>query len=110
VRQLTLFAHRSRRGRLELDKPVGRAVPKELAEALAERVGKKPNELKRRDVLGFRFRDLAKLGKVEPAAIGRMQLQLLGVPVKRERERGRPRRGTARRGRSGNGPTRSASA
>jgi hypothetical protein len=110
VRQLTQFARRSRQGREELNKPVGRAVPRELAEALAERVGKKPNELKRRDVLGFRFKDLAKLGDSDPTAIARMQLQLLGVPVKRERERPKPKGGTRRRGRGGNEPTRSASA
>jgi hypothetical protein len=98
VRQIAQFARRSRRGRELLDQPLGKEVPRKLADAVAKQVGKKPSELSRRDLLGFRSKDLARLGSLDPADLARAQLSILGVPIKDAPSSGAAKRAKPSRG------------
>lgn len=82
IRQLSQYARRSRSGRERLDQPVGDKVPKKLRDTLAKRLGKKPETLTARDMLGFRTKDLAQMGVEDRRELARAQLGVLGVPAK----------------------------
>jgi hypothetical protein len=82
VRHVTQFASRSRRGREMLDAPATEVIPGDLADGLAERLGKAPEELTARDVLSFRGKDLARMTSAGVEALARARLALAGVALK----------------------------
>ena len=82
ARQMLQLARRSRRGRQQLDRAVGASLPKDLAKALGDQLGKKADELTARDVLGWRSRDLEARTKTTGAELARLRLGILGVPMR----------------------------
>ena len=81
ARQVAQVASQSRRGREMLDAPVVGTIPGDLAGQLAERLGKQPEELTARDIVGFRGKDLARITSVGWEELARARLALLGVSL-----------------------------
>ena len=72
---------RSRRGRDLLEQRV--ELPSDLANALARRLKRRPEELSRRDVLRYQSDDLARETGMPVDEIQRLKLTALGLRVRR---------------------------
>jgi hypothetical protein len=83
TRKLEGVISRSRRGRNLLTERA--EFPRELANALAGRLKRKPEELSRRDMLRYQSEDLARESGLAVDEIRRIKLAMLGLPV-RQRE------------------------
>jgi hypothetical protein len=82
LRQLETYVRRTRRGRSILTGEAGKQVPESVARAIGKQMGKRPDQVTKRDILRFRNRDLSRLTGVDPSEVAQMKMKLLRVKLK----------------------------
>ena len=87
LRQLETYMRRSRRGREILAGDAANLLPESALKVVGKQLGKKPNEVTRRDILRFRTPDLARIAKLDERLVAETKLKALRVPVKKRKKR-----------------------